>query len=131
MKRNKKLTIVFSIIIVVVLSFGVFFAKNYYDQRYKESDIFYLKVPEDQSLVIEDLYDMDNNPVEKGKEYEFKAYNEKGESRIVSFTYRTEDSSKLLQPNEYVKVSVSEVIVLGESVIPEDEVPESVLKIIK
>lgn len=101
---------------------------KYYNARYVASNVYYFQVPKDQSTEIEDLYDRDGNAVDKGRAYKFEAYDDNGESRIVEFEFMTEDSKKLLQPLEYVKVETSDQIVLSQKRIKLEEVPEKALE---
>ncbi|CAM4270492.1 YxeA family protein [Erysipelothrix inopinata] len=117
-------------VLVVLVIFGSIKVKQYYDDRYVGSD-YYTRVPADQSTDPEPLYDDSGKEVDTGKEYALVSYNEKGEKRVLEFSYRTEDSSKLLQPVQYVKVSASKQIVVGQEVVKESDVPESVLKYLK
>ncbi len=118
-------------VVVVILGFGVFQAKSYYDNRYVKDSEYYVYVPENQSIEIEDIIDDSGKVVDKGKSYSFIGMNKDGEKRTLEFSYTTEDVNKLLQPHTYVKVSASKTIVLGQQVISESEVPSSILNIIK
>lgn len=117
-------------VLVVLVIFGSIKVKQYYDDRYVGSD-YYTRVPADQSTELEPLYDDSGKEVDTGKEYAFESYNDKGEKRILKFSYTTEDTSKLLQPGQYVKISASKQIVVGQEVVKESDVPESVLKYLK
>ena len=72
---------------------------------------------------IKDYYD--------GRSYTFTGYNEKGNAREVSFSYQTNDASKLLQPGQYLAVDVSKTIVIGQEVIAESKVPDAVKPFLK
>lgn len=118
------------LLFVVLVFVGFYFlslAKNYYVDRYVVSDTYYLKVPENVDQTLEDLYDNQGNAVDTGKSYLFEAINLQGETRMVEFDFRTENVNDLLKPNDYVKVEVSETLVLSETIITQDEVPENIL----
>lgn len=131
MKKNKKIILIVSIAIVSVGAiFGIIKFKKYYDNRYVESDVVYLKVPQDQSTELDDMYDMSGNVVDTGKEYKFTAYSKSEKAVEVEFSVYTEDEDKLLKPGDYLKVSVSNTLVLNEWIIDETEVPRNVLEIL-
>ncbi|MEG0327198.1 MAG: YxeA family protein [Erysipelothrix sp.] len=117
-------------VLVVLIIFGSIKVKQYYDDRYVGSD-YYTRVPSDQSTELEPLYDDSGKEVDTGKNYSFVSYNEKGERRTLEFSYTTEDTSKLLQPGQYLKISASKQIVVGQEVVKESDVPTDVLKYLK
>lgn len=116
--------------IAVVAIFGVVKAKEYYDSRYVTDGIYYIKVPSNQSMDLEDILDSNGKVVDKGKSYTFTGYDENGKSMELFFTFITDNKVKLLKPGQYVKVKASKTISLGEEIINEADVPESVLKIL-
>lgn len=118
-------------VVVVLLGFGIFQAKSYYDDRYVKDSDYYIYVPENQSIEIEDIVNDSGKVVDKGKSYSFVGMNKDGDKRTLKFSYNTEDVTKLLQPNTYVKVSASKTIVLGQAVISEADVPSEILSKIK
>lgn len=122
---KKKISILLGLIVFAGI---VYMGNKYYNARYVASNVYYFKVPQDQSTAIEDLYDRDGNAVDRGRAYKFEAYDDHGESRIVEFEFMTEDSKKLLQPLEYVKVETSDQIVLSQKRIKLEEVPEKALE---
>lgn len=111
------------IILTLFIGFLVLKGKEYYNDRYVEDSIYYVYVPQSQSIEIEDLKDSSGNVVDKGKNYSFIGLNEKGEKKKLEFSYSTEDSKKLIQPGSYLKISSSKTIVLGQEVILESQVP--------
>lgn len=125
MKKNKATTIV-SICVLGLFVFGVIKTKDYYNNRYVESDVVYVKVPEDQSRDLEELLDMSGNVVDTGKHYIFSGITESKKEINVEFSIITDSSDDLLKPGDYLRVSVSNTIVLSEKVIPESEVPDPV-----
>ena len=122
---KKKISFLLGIIIFAGI---IYMGNKYYNARYVASNVYYFQVPEDQSIEIDDLYDIDGNAVDKGKAYKFEAYDEEGGSRIVEFEFMTKDSKKLLQPLDYVKVETSDQIVLGQKRVTYDEVPKKALE---
>lgn len=125
MKKNKATTIV-SICVLGLFVFGVIKTKDYYNDRYVESDVVYVKVPEDQSRDLEELLDMSGNVADTGKHYTFSGITESKKEINVEFSIITDSSDDLLKPGDYLRVSVSNTIVLSEKVIPESEVPDPV-----
>lgn len=126
--KNKK-GIIIGVIFLAIVVLGGMKINDYYQDRYVGKD-YYVRVPQDQSTELEDILDMSNRVVGKGRKYELLGYNTAGESRMLSFTYTTEDPAKLLQPGQYLKVSASKQIVVGQSVIQESDVPADILKLI-
>lgn len=122
---------IIGLVVIVLLGLGFVKVKDYYDARYVEEAKYYVLVPESQSTEIEDLFDDSGKVVDKGKNYKFVGMNEKGETKVVTFSYTTKDPSKLLQPGTYLEVSSSKQIVLGQHVISESEVPSSILSKLK
>ncbi|WP_159633960.1 YxeA family protein [Erysipelothrix anatis] len=125
MKKNKS-GVFLAVVILVVVGVGGFFIKDYYDGRYKKSDTYYVLVPQTQETTVIDIKDSNGKVVDRGRDYKFTGYNEKGNAREVSFTYQTTDASKLLQPGQFVAVDVSKTIVIGQEVISESSVPAAV-----
>ena len=117
----------FGVLLVFLLGFGVIQAKNYYDDRYVADEIYYVRIPDSQSIEIEDLLDDSGKVVDKGKSYKFIGMSEAGITKEVAFSFTTKDPSKLLQPGTYLKVTSSKTIVLGQSVISKSEVPSSIV----
>lgn len=115
-------------VLIVIIGFGAIQAKTYYDSRYVKDADYFVYIPMDQSTEIEDVLDDSGNVVDKGRSYSFVGLNEKGESRKLEFSYTTKDTSKLLQPDTYLKVSASKTIVLGQTIISKNEVPESIVE---
>lgn len=113
--------------LVVLILFGVVSAKKYYDNRYLFDDAYYVYVPASQSIELEDLLDSSGKVVDKGKSYEFVGMNRDGETKRLQFTYSTEDVTKLIQPDSYLKVDSSKTIVLGQSVIQKSDVPVEIV----
>lgn len=122
---------ILSIIIVILIGVGFVLGKNYYNDRYTLDDTYYVYIPSTQSTEIEVIYDDSGKAVDKGRNYEFIGMNKDGDTRVLSFSYSTEDSSKLLQPSSFLKVEASKTIVIGQSVITEKDVPENLLETIK
>lgn len=119
-----------------VLSVGVLvglvvWGGRYYDSRYRVSDTFYVMVPDDVGVELEDLKDVDGEVVDTGKEYVFVGFNASGESRELAFTYSTSDVNELLKPGMYLEVDVSDTIVVEHRVVDRDVVPDEVLEMIE
>lgn len=121
---------IIAIVAIVAVGFGIIQFKDYYQGRYVESHIVYVKVPSDQETDLVQLYYDNGDDLGKGRRYVFTGYTEQGEAREVDFTFQTENESDLLQPGQYVKVSSSDILVLGQEVIPEVNVPANVLRIL-
>ncbi|CAM3442237.1 YxeA family protein [Erysipelothrix anatis] len=130
MKKNKS-GVFLAVVVLAVVGVGGFFLKDYYDGRYKKSDTFYVLVPQSQETTVIDIKDSNGKVVDRGRDYTFTGYNEKGNTREVSFSYQTTDASKLLQPGQYLAVDVSKTIVIGQEVVSESSVPEAVKPFLK
>ncbi|WZU01170.1 YxeA family protein [Erysipelothrix sp. D19-032] len=130
MKKNKAGAFL-AVAILAVVGIGGYFIKDYYDGRYKKSDTFYVHVPMSQEATVTDIKDSNGKVVDRGRSYTFTGYNEKGNAREVSFSYQTNDASKLLQPGQYLVVDVSKTIVIGQEVIAESKVPDAVKPFLK
>ncbi|QIK86854.1 YxeA family protein [Erysipelothrix sp. HDW6B] len=130
MKKNKS-GVFLAVVVLAVVGVGGFFLKDYYDGRYKKSDTFYVLVPQSQETTVIDIKDSNGKVVDRGRDYTFTGYNEKGNAREVSFSYQTTDASKLLQPGQYLAVDVSKTIVIGQEVVSESSVPEAVKPFLK
>lgn len=130
MKKNKS-GVFLAVVVLAVVGVGGFFLKDYYDGRYKKSDTFYVLVPQSQETTVIDIKDSNGKVVDRGRDYTFIGYNEKGNAREVSFSYQTTDASKLLQPGQYLAVDVSKTIVIGQEVVSESSVPEAVKPFLK
>ncbi|CAM3653143.1 YxeA family protein [Erysipelothrix urinaevulpis] len=122
---SKKIMFFFGMVLFI---FILVLGGRYYQKRYLASGEFYVKVPTDQSTEIDPLFNMDGKEVDKGKEYRFTAWDLEGNSRIVEFTFQTEDPQKLLQPGDYVKVETSDTLVLGEKIVAKEDVPQAVIQ---
>lgn len=129
--KNKSFLVILSLIVLGAIGYGAVKTKDYYDSRYVENDAYYVRVPNNQSTTIVDLLDDSGKKFDRGRDYEFTGYNEKEESRILTFSYTTEDPEKLIQPGTYLKISASKDIVLGQEVIQQSDVPKNVLELIK
>lgn len=128
-KKKGKWIIVVLIISVIVL--GAIWAKGYYNDRYVESDTYYTQIPLDEKNdKTEWIKDDKGNDAEKGKEYELIGYNDKGESREVSF-FKKGEAKDYYSPGIYIKCSTSKTVVTGMSVVDEKEVPKQALEKIK
>lgn len=124
-----KKRIVLIIVIVAALALVAFVAvkgKEYYQNRYVGTD-YYAVVPQSESIELVTLYDDSGREMGKGREYALTAVNEQGEQRVAEFSVHTDDAAKLLQPGEYLKISMSKTIVVKHQVINKAEVPETVL----
>ena len=62
--------------------------------------------------------------------YILTGYTEKGDKRDVEFTVYTKNAAELFQPGQYLKVEASDILVLGQKVISESDVPANVLKLL-
>jgi uncharacterized protein (TIGR01655 family) len=116
-------------IILLAVAGLIILGKQYYDNRYVGKD-YYTMVPLDYSTTPETLYSDNDEVIGQGKYYELTAYDDRGEAKSVEWTVNLDDSS-LPQPGTFLKVSASQQIVLGWSVISEDKVPAAALSKIK
>lgn len=113
--------------IILLAIFLFIFSLNYYKNNYALDNTYYILVSEDVDFELEDLYDSDGNVADTGKEYQFVGYDKEGNAKELSFTIRTEDPDKLLQPGRYLQIETSQVHVLSETYIDEDKVPQKAL----
>lgn len=104
---------------------------RYYNVRYRVSDTFYVMVPADVGLDLEDLKDDHGKIVDIGKDYVFIGHNIDGDQRELAFTYSTSDPSNLLKPGMYLEVDVSDRIVVEHRVVDRSDVPSEILSIIE
>ena len=124
---NKKVKIIMIVLVVALVAFLAVMGKNYYQRRYVGT-AYYGKVSADQSTKPVMQYSSgDRKEMGLGMDYEIKAYDEKGDERVARFDRYTENPKELLQPNEYVKFSLSKEIVLKHEVIDKSDVPQEVL----
>ena len=124
---NKKTKIVIVILAVVLVVFLAIMGKNYYQRRYVGTT-YYGKVAADQSVEPINLRRSgDGKEIGRGMEYRIIAFDEKGNEQLAIFDRYTENSEDLLQPNSYVKFSLSEEIVLKHEKADRADVPESIL----
>ncbi|MCL2860182.1 MAG: YxeA family protein [Oscillospiraceae bacterium] len=129
---NKGLKIGLIILGVIILVVLVIIFKQYYDNTYVGS-YYYVQVPSNQDTTIEEWNDASKGTVMvKGKQYQFTAYNENGEARVVEFSIRNvENEASLLQPNTYLKVNASKNRVIGWQIVQRQDVPEAALKYVE
>lgn len=115
-----------NIIIIAVIVFVAFWAKGYYNNRYVVADSYYTQVPINE--VNEDSWLLDSKGVqqEKGKRYDLVGYNQQGESKNVTFTKRG-TAKDYYAPGTYIKVNVSQTLVIGVEVVEQNQVPEKAL----
>ncbi|MGI6544872.1 MAG: DUF1093 domain-containing protein [Fastidiosipilaceae bacterium] len=124
---KKIVLLIVSATVVIGLVAAVLWGRNYYQDRYVGSD-YYAVVPQDFDLTPESLYDNQGVAQDVGKSYRLTAYDDQGESKVVEFEIYGEDSANYPQPGEYLLVSASRQIVLGQEIIPESAVPEEALR---
>lgn len=111
----------------LIILWGAFQAKNYYNNRYVVSDSFYTQIPADE--VNEDawLLDADGVPQEKGKRYTLIGYNEAGEPQEISFT-QTGSAEDYYAPETYIKANTSKTIVVCVETVDKSAVPQAALE---
>ena len=121
---KKKIIIIVAMVLVI---FGAFWAKGYYNDRYLVSDCYYTQIPEDE--VNEDSWLVDKGGIKqtKGKSYELMGYNEQGEQHEVYFT-KSGSAEDYYAPGIYIKVSMSKTITLGVEVVEKSSVPQTALE---
>ena len=124
-----KKTIITILAIVIVICVA-FWAKGYYNDRFVVSDSYYTQIPLDEKNEESWLADASGVKQEKGKEYNFIAYNEDGEEKEVSFKQKG-TAENYYKPGTYIKVNTSKSITLGFEVVTESNVPEVALEKIK
>lgn len=124
---KKIVLLIVSVAVVIGLAVAVLWGRNYYQDRYVGND-YYAMVPQDFDLTPEPLYDNQGVAQDVGKSYRLTAYDDQGEPKVVEFEVYGEDSANYPQPGEYLSVSASRQIVLGQEVIPESAVPEEALQ---
>lgn len=105
----------------------LFWAKNYYNNRYVASDYFYTQIPLDEVNENSWLVDADGVQQEEGKRYTLIGYNEAGEQRDVSFTKKG-TAEDYYAPGTYIKVTASKTIEIGVEVVEENAVPQMALE---
>jgi uncharacterized protein (TIGR01655 family) len=130
---NKGFKIIILILVIALVVFGIIKFKQYYNDTYVGS-FYYTQTPSDQDTSIEErkegAYQI------RGKDYEFTAYNENGENKLVKFSIidnirEIESEEQLLQPNTYLKINASKNRVINWEIVEEQEIPEVVLKYIE
>ena len=107
---------------VLLVVFGAFWAKGYYNDRYVVSDSFYTQIPLGEVNQDSWLLDADGVQREKGKAYELKGYNAKGEEREVHFTKKG-TAKDYFAAGTYIKVNVSKTLEVGIEEVEEQNVP--------
>ena len=124
---KKPLKTVMFIMAIGLLFFIAIQGKNYYQRRYVGED-YYGKVASDQSVEPILLQGSDGgSEIGYGMEYAMLVYNAQGEERMAKFDRYSKYSENLLQPNSYVKLSLSKEIVLKHEVVTQSDVPEGAL----
>lgn len=123
LKKSVKIAVL--LILLIVIGAAAVQGKKYYESRYVGTD-YYAKVTEEQSVEPETLLDDSGKEMGKGMSYQLKAFNEKGEERLAEFTIVSDSSDGLLKPGTYLKLSISEQIVVKHEMISEDGVPDIV-----
>jgi uncharacterized protein YxeA len=128
---KKKLIIwVVIVVAVAITALCVVLIKQYYDDRYVTDDYFYTIVPLDYDYTPSLLLNSDGAAMGYEKAYTLIWYNADGVAREFTFRARL-DVQELYPPGTYVMISVSKRSVLGQSAIPETDVPEAALIKIK
>ena len=116
--------------IAALIVTGVFFGKQYFDDRYAGTD-YYTMVPPDYDMTPGTLRDMNGEETEPGKDFKLTAYDAKGEEKVVEFSVTGTDASKYPQRGAFLVVNASKQLVLKWSVIAENKIPEGALAKIK
>lgn len=126
MKKKAVKAIIITVVVAIII-FGAFWAKNYYNNRYVAADCFYTQIPLDEVNEDEWLVDADGVQQERGKKYVLLGYNETGEQREVSFIKRG-TAEDYYAPGAYIEVTTSKTIEIGVRVVEESEVPQAALE---
>jgi uncharacterized protein YxeA len=121
-RKSSIVGVVIGIVVIVIVIAGGMWAKNYYNDRYV-SQSYYAQIPANTPTTLEGLKDSDGKVVEKGRNYELKAYDKNGNERDLEVTVRTKDASKLYKPGTYLKIEASKQVVTGQAVIREAQIP--------
>ena len=121
---KKKIIIIVAIVLVI---FGAFWAKGYYNDRYLVSDCYYTQIPEDEVNEDSWLVDKDGVKQAKGKAYNLVGYNDQGEQKEVYFTKKG-SAKDYYAPGSYIKVNMSKTITLSVEVVEESSVPKAALE---
>lgn len=121
---KKTVAIVVGILVVV---YGAFLAKGYYNDRYVVSDSFYTQIPLDEVNEDSWLVDADGVQQEEGKAYELVGYNSLGEERAVHFTKKGK-AEDYYAPGTYIKVNTSKTLIVGMGIVSREDVPEAALE---
>ena len=121
---KKKIIIIVAMVLVI---FGAFWAKGYYNDRYLVSDCYYTQIPEDEVNEDSWLVDKDGVKQAKGKAYNLVGYNEQGEQKEVYFTKKG-SAKDYYAPGSYIKVNMSKTITLSVEVVEESSVPKAALE---
>ena len=115
------------IVAMVLVIFGAFWAKGYYNDRYLVSDCYYTQIPEDEVNEDSWLVDKDGVKQAKGKAYNLVGYNDQGEQKEVYFTKKG-SAKDYYAPGSYIKVNMSKTITLSVEVVEESSVPKAALE---
>ncbi len=121
---KKKIIIIVAMVLVI---FGAFWAKGYYNDRYLVSDCYYTQIPEDEVNEDSWLVDKDGVKQAKGKAYNLVGYNDQGEQKEVYFTKKG-SAKDYYAPGSYIKVNMSKTITLSVEVVEESSVPKAALE---
>ena len=121
---KKKIIIIVAMVLVI---FGAFWAKGYYNDRYLVSDCYYTQIPEDEVNEDSWLVDKDGVKQAKGKAYNLVGYNDQGEQKEVYFTKKG-SAKDYYAPGSYIKVNMSRTITLSVEVVEESSVPKAALE---
>ncbi len=121
---KKKIIIIVAMVLVI---FGAFWAKGYYNDRYLVSNCYYTQIPEDEVNEDSWLVDKDGVKQAKGKAYNLVGYNDQGEQKEVYFTKKG-SAKDYYAPGSYIKVNMSKTITLSVEVVEESSVPKAALE---
>lgn len=129
-KKSSITGIIIAIVAVAVVVAGAIWVKGYYDSTYV-GQTYYSRVPEDAGISLQTIKSDSGEDVGTGYDYELTAYNEKGESKTVSFVQMADDAADLYQSGTYLKVEASKTRVISQKAISEGDVPSAILSKLK
>ena len=112
------------VIILALLVGGFTKGKAYYEDRYL-GQTYYGKIPEDQDMTYKMQYSDDKKPIGPAISYELDVYNDKEKRRVSFERYRGSDYFK---PGDYIEVSASRQISLGEKLVDKKQISEELLR---
>ncbi|MDR2833378.1 MAG: YxeA family protein [Streptococcaceae bacterium] len=118
---------IFMVVALGAIIAGTIFGWKYYQETYAGAT-YYTVVP--KGIEKKEILSDSGEKMGQGVEYNLKAFNDKQESKEISFSIITEGKSKQgepYQPGTYLKVEASQKRVISQEVIKQKDVPAKVL----